>query len=151
MDDRKKNRQFFLVAVHAFLVQKDRVLLCERFNTGYMDGHLSVPAGHVDGKETIWQAMRREIQEEVGVVVETDQHPAHVMHRSRDDEQEERIDYFFVIRNWTGNVRNCEPEKCSRVEWFSQTDLPDTVIPYVRCAWEQIHAGNVFSEFSERR
>lgn len=47
------------VAVHLFLLRNNRVLLRRRFNTGYEDGSYSVPAGHLDGGETIIQAAMR--------------------------------------------------------------------------------------------
>lgn len=143
----KKQRFLFIVAVHAFFIKDDRVLLLERANSGYMDGWFSVPAGHVDGNETIWQAAQREISEEVGVTISEAVSPAHVMHRTKDGE--ERIDYFFVINRWPGKLVNTEPDKCAQIKWFSLKALPENIVPYVRFALEQVQKSHQFSEYQE--
>jgi mutator protein MutT len=138
--------RFALVsAVHLLLLDgAGRVLLLRRANTGYEDGNLSVPAGHLDGGETVRQAMVREAAEEIGIHVDVDAvEVAHVMHRRSNDE---RIDFFVVCRAWTGEPVNAEPHKCSELVWAAPDDLPDDVIPYVRAGIEHVVAGRTFSE-----
>lgn len=137
----------FLVAVHAFFIKDEQVLLLKRANTGYMDGHFSVPAGHVDGGESIWKAMRREIKEEVNVEVKETHQPIHVMHRVNG--KEERIDYFFLIKDWQGLTKIGEIEKCSELVWFKIWQLPENIIPYIKFALEKVQEGVLFSEFKE--
>ncbi len=141
------DRFHFLVAVHAFFLRDSQILLCERANTGYMDGFLSVPAGHADGGESIWEAMQRESVEEVGVTLSEEHAPSHVMHRVQ--EMGERIDYFYVIKKWDGEPSNCEPDKCAHVAWYNKDALPETVVPYIKFAFEHIEQGKMFSEFTE--
>ena len=118
--------------VHLFLVRDGRVLLLRRRNTGYEDGNYSVPAGHLDGGETVTAAARREAREEVGVVVaETDLRVVGVMHRRAGDE---RIDFFLEATRWTGEVANREPAKCNALLWAEPDRLPPNVVPYVRQA-----------------
>ncbi|MFZ1721981.1 MAG: NUDIX domain-containing protein [Microgenomates group bacterium] len=143
------NRKPFHVAVHAFFIKNHAVLLLKRANSGYMDGFWSVPAGHVDGGETIWEAMKREILEEVGVVFANELGPVHVMHRIKGDERAERIDYFFMITHWSGEPKNCEHEKCDELKWFSSSKLPEKIVPYVAFGLENVLNGKVFSEFLE--
>jgi 8-oxo-dGTP pyrophosphatase MutT (NUDIX family) len=45
---------------------KDRILLIWRSATGYRDGQLSLPAGHLDGGEDAVTGLVRELREEVG-------------------------------------------------------------------------------------
>lgn len=117
------------VAVHILIVRDGHVLLLRRFNTGYEDGNFSVPAGHLDGNETVIAAGIREAREETGVdIAPSDMRIAQVMHRFA---EEERIDYFVVVKRWSGDISNQEPEKCDLLEWFPLDDLPANTIPYV--------------------
>jgi 8-oxo-dGTP pyrophosphatase MutT (NUDIX family) len=54
------------VAVFLFLIKNDSILLLKRENTGWMDGFFSVPAGSLDGSETLAAAAIRETSDEVG-------------------------------------------------------------------------------------
>lgn len=142
-----RQRFQFLVAVHNFFLRDGQVLLLRRAHTGYMDGYWSVPAGHVDGAESIAEAAAREAQEEVALKIKVRQ-PAHVMHRICSP-SEERIDFFFLLKNWSGQFRNNEANKCTAVQFFPLEHLPDKMVPYVRFALGQILAGKKFSEFIE--
>lgn len=117
------------VAVHLLLLRGNEVLLLRRYRTGYEDGKFSVPAGHLDGNETVVEAAIREAREETGVEIDpADLHIVQVMHRFA---EEERIDYFVTTSRWWGGISNCEPEKCDPLEWFPVEDLPENTIPYV--------------------
>jgi 8-oxo-dGTP diphosphatase len=138
-------RSPFLLAVHLFFLSNNKILLLRRFNTGYEDGNYSVVAGHVDAGETVTQAAVREAQEEAGVVLQPrDLQVVHVMNRKSNDE---RVDFFIVVKAWDGEIQNCEPNKCDDLAWFSLTTLPANLIPYVRFAIENYQKGLFYSEF----
>ncbi len=46
-------RARFPVTVHLLFFRDDKILLIRRFKTGFRDGEYSVPAGHLDGGETV--------------------------------------------------------------------------------------------------
>jgi 8-oxo-dGTP pyrophosphatase MutT (NUDIX family) len=134
------------VAVHLFLTRDDHILLLRRFNTGYEDGNYSVIAGHVDGGETVLEATRREAREEAGIDLDpTTTRVVQVMHRLSDDS--ERIDYFLVADRWTGDITNCEPEKCDELRWVPVASLPPNTVPYVAFAIAAWRAGSPFTAF----
>jgi ADP-ribose pyrophosphatase YjhB (NUDIX family) len=138
----------FLVAVHALFIKDTKVLLSERSNTGYMDGFFSLPAGHVEPGEGIVAAMKREIAEETGLILPDLPDPVHVMRRIKP--QDERIDYFFMIENWLGELSNAEPEKCASLTWFSLDQLPANTVPYVRQAIEYVRHQQHFSDYLDQ-
>ncbi len=135
----------FPVTVHMFFIRPGQILLSRRFRIGYMDGHYSVPAGHLDGDEPVRQAAVREAREEIGVTLDpADITFAGVFHRREGDE---RVDFFVKVRQWTGEPTNAEPEKCDDLRWFDLDALPENTIPYIRRAIANYLAGIPFEEF----
>jgi len=141
----RQERFRLIPAVHLFLLRADEVLLLRRFNTGYEDGNYSVVAGHLDGGEEVRAAAIREAKEEAGIdIAPIDVAVVGVMHRLSDDE---RVDFFVAATQWQGEVRNCEPDKCDDLSWFSYYELPPNMVPYVRQALENFRDGIWYDSF----
>ena len=138
-------RARFPVTVHLLFFRGNQILLLRRFDTGYRDGEYSVPAGHLDGNETVMAAAAREAGEEIGVQIEAGEMVfSSVMHRNEGDE---RVDFFMHVRKWRGEPVNTETDKCDELRWTDVNDLPLNTIPYVRRAIQN-HLDRVkFDEF----
>ena len=137
-----------VVAVHLLLRRGEEVLLLRRANTGYEDGNYSVIAGHLDGNETVSQAMVREAAEEAGIrVAPADLRFVHIMHRKEAADADERIDLFFAATRWQGEPEIGEPEKCGELRWAALDALPSNMVPYVRVAIEQYRQNRFYAEF----
>lgn len=131
-------------AVHLFLMKDGNILLQRRINTGYEDGNYGVPSGHLDGNESVSAAMSREIKEEIGLDIPfTDLQVVHIDHRLKDDE---RVDFFFIAKQWTGEPKILEPDKSDDLQWFPLGELPENFIPYVRSALNNYQNNIFFSE-----
>lgn len=138
-------RTAFPVTVHLLFIRENQILVARRFNTGYRDGEYSVPAGHLDGNETVIAAGVREAKEEVGVTIEAgDMIFSSVMHRIEGDE---RVDFFVQVREWRGEIVNAEPDKCDDLRWVNITALPSNLIPYVKRGIQNHQNGVTFDEF----
>jgi 8-oxo-dGTP diphosphatase len=143
------NNNRFLVRSAAYLILiKDRkILLLRRFNTGWMDGKYSFVVGHLDGGETVTQAIMREAREEARITVdEKDLHVVHVMHRKSGDKLE-YIDFFLVADKWEGIPEIGERDKCDEMEWYSLDDLPNDILPYIAEAIHHVKNKIIYSEF----
>ena len=128
-----------------FFIRGNQILLSRRYQTGYMDGYYSVPAGHLDGEETVRKAGGREALEEIGVRIDpADMVFAGVFHRHEGDE---RVDFFIRVKKWTGQPVNAEPGKCDELRWTEMDTLPENTIPYIRQAIENFQIGIPFEEF----
>jgi len=142
-------RTKFPVTVHLLFFREGKVLLSRRYQTGYMDGHYSVPAGHLDGGETVTQAAIREAKEEIGLDLAPDSITfSGVLHRYED---EERIDFFVRAEGWSGEPVNAEPDKCDELRWVKVNALPENTIPYVRQGIHNALTGIPFGEFGWRK
>jgi 8-oxo-dGTP pyrophosphatase MutT (NUDIX family) len=142
----KRKTYFKLIpAVYLILVRGDKILMLRRFNTGYEDGNYSLVAGHVEENEPSIDALRREALEEAGIIIKPrDIKFVHLMHRKSDNL---RVDLFFEVSKWQGEVTNKEPNKCDDLSWFSINDLPINTIPYVRQVIDVYTRGIYYSEY----
>jgi 8-oxo-dGTP diphosphatase len=112
------------------LERAGRVLLAERFGTGYRDGYLNLPSGKVEEGEDVIQAAMREAEEEVAVRLHREQvRIVHVMHH-RNPEGEPRVGWFLAAAHWTGEPYNAEPHKCAGISWHPIDQLPENTVPY---------------------
>jgi len=65
-----KERFKLIPLVGLILIKEDKILLLRRFQTGFEDGKYSFIAGHVDGNESMTEAMAREAKEEAGIIID---------------------------------------------------------------------------------
>lgn len=133
-------------SVNAYLILRkaNKILFHLRKNTGYCDGMWSLVAGHVEDGESATSAMIRETYEEIGIKLSADQiKVVHVMHRKTD---RLNVDVFFDCSVWEGAVKNCEPEKCEKLEFFALENLPMNIVDYNVIALQTISEGKYYSE-----
>jgi ADP-ribose pyrophosphatase YjhB (NUDIX family) len=119
------------MAVYLVAIRVEQILMLQRFQTGYEDGKYSLVAGHVEPSELPSQAIIREAKEEAGLVIALkDLKVVHVLHRVCPDR--EMVDIFFLAKNWQGEAKNMEPDKCDEMKWAPLNQLPENTIPYVK-------------------
>ncbi len=145
MEYMQKERFKITPSVYLVLTKDNKILLSRRHNTGYFDGNYSFPAGHLDGNETLNQAMVRETKEEIGVLLDpADLELVHTMNRRIPDN--ERIDFFFTAKKWQGEPKIMESDKCDGLSWFESNNLPKNIIPYIRQAIDSFLNNIIYSE-----
>ncbi|MDN5893434.1 MAG: NUDIX domain-containing protein [Nocardioides sp.] len=108
------------------------MLLQLRRNTGFMDDHwAAAAAGHVEKGETAVAAAHREAREELGIKDLELEFVTSMQRTGRGDlPVDERIDFFFTTRSWSGDPRIAEPEKCAEIGWYPLAALPTPVVPH---------------------
>lgn len=145
-----KERFKLTPAAYLFLWRGNEVLLMLRANTGYQDGKYYLPSGHLEGDELASEAMIREAKEEVGIdIAPKDLTFVHVAHRLGQSTDNERVDFFYEARTWSGEVINAEPNKCDDVAWFLADALPDNVSPFIKRVLADVQGGKAYSEYTE--
>lgn len=120
------------VSVHILFLKDNNILLSLRKNIS-SDGLYGLVAGHLDGSETVTNAIIREAREEVGVKIgPKDIEMTTVCHSYSGHNKKEFIQFFVKCKNWQGEIKNNEPEKCSELKFFSIDSLPENMVPYIR-------------------
>lgn len=134
----------FAAAVYGILVNDDgQVLLMRRAGTGYRDGELSLPAGHLDGGEDAVTGLLRELREELTIAADRDScRLALLLHRAAEfPGDDEYLDLIFMVTRWTGTPAIGEPDKCTGLVWADPHKLPTDLVDYIRAAFEQLNTG----------
>jgi len=131
------------IAVYLILIKDDKVLLGRRFNTGWQDGNYGLPSGHLESGESLVEALLRETKEETDIELDSKSVAlVHTMHR-----KERYMDLFFTTKNWKGEPKIMEKDKCDDLQWFPLKELPKNMVPSVKSALENYQKGIPFSEF----
>lgn len=142
-----KERNKAVPSSYLILLEDGKVLLGRRVNTGYYDGWYSVPAGHVEAGELPTAGLVREVKEEIGITIDPkDAKLVHTMYRAKHDVTGQRVDFFFLVQEWSGEITNTEPSKCDDLRWFSLKGLPENMMHHVRLALEYYQQGLDYSE-----
>ena len=119
-----------IIDVHVILHRNGEILLLERHNTGYCDGMLHLPSGHLERGEALHRAAVREAREETGVTIDPEHLAlAAVVHHQQTPDLA-RVGMFFHTRSWTGEPVNAEPHKCNKLQWTDPRVLPANTIDY---------------------
>lgn len=129
----------FNAAVSFIVPKEDKFLLFYRTDGYFKDGWWVLPAGHIEADETATQTVVRECKEELGIEVkEKDVEFAHVVHNLSGENR--RIDFYFFVKKYTGELHNVEGDKCAKMEFFSFTAMPpkEKIAPTTLIALENI-------------
>lgn len=146
-----KNNYTIVPAVALWLECNGKIFVGRRQNTGYHDGLLNLPAGHIDPDETPQEAIVRECKEEIGVDINPDDLEfLHVQYNRNLRRELDRTHYYFKLNTCDFKPINTEPEKCSEVFWLPIGERTEEFFPFMRGAVEAILRGESYSEFFDK-
>lgn len=137
-------REKFLSSVYIVLRQENKILLQRRAGTKIYNGFLAMPAGHIDEGENCYEAVIREAKEELGIdITKEDIKDTYVVQR-RSKMHGPYYDVYFEIKNWNGEIKIMEPNKCTEILWVDENELPEDMIKFERDALEMYKNGIKF-------
>ena len=138
-------------ATVSFLIEKGKQFLWfYRTDRYFIEGWWVLPAGHIEADETATQTVIREVKEELGIEVDpTDVSFAHVVHNLVGENK--RMDFYFIIKAFKGEIQNLEPTKCAKMEFFDRNSLPplEKIAPTTLQALKNIWNNVYYSERQE--
>ena len=130
---RQAGKDFIGVGGGVLILNKkgETFLLKRGINSKNEAGYWNKPGGAVEYGETLMQAMKREVKEEVGVEVEIFgylQHSDHIIEK----EGQHWMGFNLIGRIKSGEPKNMEPEKFDDARWFNLRKLPKKLSPPTR-------------------
>lgn len=114
-----------------------------------MDGFWDLScSGHVEHGESMSVAAAREAKEELGVDIPPGNLKFFTLIHKREEENDlTYYNAYFVCKEFDGEPRICEPEKCSELKWFDIDGLPDDLITDRRFALHAYLDGTFYIEY----
>lgn len=105
--------------VVALIVRGDEVLICRRRADQPMALKWEFPGGKIEPNEQPVDALKRELQEELGIEAEIGAEVAHFRHQYKRGGMVELA--FFRVENFSGELQNMI---FAEVRWVKRTELP---------------------------
>ena len=91
---------------------------------------LGMPAGHLEENENVYDAFKREMNEELGIEV-TSCEIVQVMNLNGDTDV---YDAYFFICDYNGKIENKEEENANALEWHDINSDIEGIMPYQKYA-----------------
>ena len=110
------------VGLGVFIIKDGKVLMGQRLGA-HGAGSWCPPGGHLEFGESWEDCARRETLEEAGIEIKN----VRIMSMSNDHREAQGTHYVTIIMKAdyaSGEVRNCEPDKCAGWEWFAWEEIP---------------------------
>ena len=95
----------------------------------YLDNQYDLPGGHLEPGEDLYEAMIREANEEIGITIKRENMQiVHIYHHFSKDV----LKFVFKVTNYSGEIKNLEPEKCKEIRWIDINNLPENTIKCIK-------------------
>ena len=110
---------------------QERVLLVKHtYRKGW-----HTPGGGVELNESPWTAIKRELNEEVGLNITDNPNIFHVYRNT----WRNGVDYpiFYIIKKFENEPKICDPLEISQIKWFLLNNLPDDITPRTKILLEE--------------
>lgn len=126
------NRPVTEVAAGILLDADGCYLLGQRPDGKPYAGYWEVPGGKIESGESVFAALKRELQEELGIDIESSEELVVLEH----DYPHAYVRlHVSIIRKWNGVPKGCEGQALS---WQKLGDVIPTVEPLLPAAWPML-------------
>ena len=118
-EEKKSAERTIRAVVAALILRENQVLICQRRQGQPMEMQWEFPGGKIEPGETPEQALRRELQEELGIDATIGNSIANVVHNYRNGGAVHL--QFFTVHQFEGVLQN---KIFNDVRWSPLKDLP---------------------------
>ena len=119
------------IGCEAFIIKDNTILLGLRKNC-FGEGTWGLPGGHLEFQEKVVEAIKRELQEEVGVdFVEEDFKLAKVLDDINKASDRHYLHFSFEVKYANQEIKLMEPERCTEWRFFDIKNLPEIFPPHL--------------------
>lgn len=136
-----------IIGTHLLLVRDNSVLLMKK-KGGQLDGLHTFISGHVEKGESVIDALIREAKEEADIDLKHEDLKISVVVQRTNAPYKgdiaDIIDFFILCENYSGEIKNNEPEKCDEIKFYKFDSLPDTIAKFVGVALKAYFSGESF-------
>ncbi len=103
----------------ALIIYKNGKILVEKRKSTKIDdpGKVIIPSGHVEDEETLEEACKRELKEEVDLECDNFKFIIKLPHQTK---REKQIIHFFSCEEWRGKPKSIDAEK---IFWITPKEL----------------------------
>lgn len=105
--------------VAALIVKDDKILICQRTRHQPMPLKWEFPGGKIEPEEPPEDALRRELEEELGIRAELGPKVAVIRHTYANDSAVEL--QFYLVERWEGELQN---RIFRDVVWVTREEMP---------------------------
>jgi 8-oxo-dGTP diphosphatase len=105
--------------VAALIIKDDKVLICQRTRHQTMPLQWEFPGGKIEPGEELVDALRRELEEELGITAEIGAKVTTIRHKYDNGGAVEL--HFFVVEEFAGEIQN---RIFRDVRWVSKEEMP---------------------------
>jgi 8-oxo-dGTP diphosphatase len=107
------------LVVAALIVREDKILICQRTEDQPMPLKWEFPGGKVEPREELKDALRRELEEELGITARIGTRVAVIQHTYGNGNAVEL--HFYRVHHFEGELRNLIFHD---IRWVERTELP---------------------------
>ena len=107
------------LVVAALIFKEDKILVCQRTRHQTMPLKWEFPGGKVEQGEQPRNALRRELDEELGIDANVGNEVARIRHQYKNGSSVELR--FFVVKDYKGELEN---KIFKDMRWANRSDLP---------------------------
>lgn len=119
------------VAVGVIINNKNQVLIAKRASHQHQGDKWEFPGGKVENDEAPQEALKRELQEELGIEIQSAHHLIEITHKYRGDNVEKENEKsvclkVYTVKKWLGEAVGREGQP---LRWVDKTELHQYEFP----------------------